>query len=174
MEIIKLEPDDYAGKKFTMRYQTNGDYDIVRNTNGFQITYQAFDTPKEMSVDDVFFGQWLESPVAFGAFENGHLAGFVEGTPESWNNRFRINNICVFQEAQRHQGLGTALIDTILQEARASGARMAVLETQTCNEKAIAFYKKQGFSLIGFDLYAYTNQDPERQEVRLEMGMKLT
>ena len=50
---------------------------------------------------------------------------------------------------------------------------MAVLETQTCNERAIAFYRKMGFEIIGFDLYAYTNQDPERHEVRLEMGLKL-
>jgi len=56
---------------------------------------------------------------------------------------------------------------------RESGARMAVLETQTCNERAIAFYRKMGFEIIGFDLYEYTNQDPERHEVRLEMGLKL-
>ena len=52
--------------------------------------------------------------------------------------------------------------------------RMAVLETQTCNERAIAFYRKCGFQVIGFDLYAYTNHDPEAHEVRLEMGKKLT
>ena len=66
-----------------------------------------------------------------------------------------------------------ALMQAILAAARESGARMAVLETQTCNERAIAFYRKMGFEIIGFDLYAYTNQDPERHEVRLEMGLKL-
>ena len=50
---------------------------------------------------------------------------------------------------------------------------MAVLETQTCNENAIAFYKRNGFSIIGFDLYSYSNDDPERHEVRIEMGKKL-
>lgn len=48
-----------------------------------------------------------------------------------------------------------------------------VLETQTCNERAIAFYRKCGFEIIGFDLYAYSNHDPEAHEVRLEMGKKL-
>ena len=47
---------------------------------------------------------------------------------------------------------------------------MVVLETQTCNENAIAFYKKNGFDIIGFDLYAYSNTDPQRHEVRIEMG----
>ena len=61
----------------------------------------------------------------------------------------------------------------ILAEANKSGARMVVLETQTCNENAIAFYKKMGFSIIGFDLYAYTNNDMEKHEVRIEMGKRV-
>ena len=65
------------------------------------------------------------------------------------------------------------LMEAIEREAAASGARMIVLETQSCNEAAIAFYRKNGFSVIGFDLYAYSNTDPERHEVRIEMGKKL-
>lgn len=64
-------------------------------------------------------------------------------------------------------------METILKAAKASGARMAVLETQSCNENAIAFYRKNGFELIGFDMYAYSNTDPERHEIRIEMGKKL-
>ena len=65
------------------------------------------------------------------------------------------------------------LMEAIEREAATSGARMIVLETQSCNEAAIAFYRKNGFSVIGFDLYAYSNTDPERHEVRIEMGKKL-
>ena len=64
-------------------------------------------------------------------------------------------------------------METILREAKQSGARMVVLETQTCNENAIAFYKKNGFEIIGFDLYSYSNDDSEKHEIRLEMGRKL-
>ena len=67
----------------------------------------------------------------------------------------------------------TGAITFVEREAAASGARMIVLETQSCNEAAIAFYRKNGFSVIGFDLYAYSNTDPERHEVRIEMGKKL-
>ena len=73
----------------------------------------------------------------------------------------------------RGRGIGGALMAAILKEADRSGARMAVLETQTCNEKAIAFYRRNGFAIIGFDLYSYSNTDPERHEVRIEMGKKL-
>lgn len=173
MKIIPLDKAAYAGKKFTARYRTRGYYDLRACEDGFRMTYKAFDAPVEKSFDDEFFGEWLEDPVAFGAFEDGRLIGFVEGAPESWNNRFRISNICVFEDDARGRGLGTLLMNTITETAKAHGARMIVLETQTCNENAIAFYKRNGFELIGFDLYSYSNDDPERCEVRIEMGRKL-
>lgn len=173
MEIRQLEREIYAGKKFTARYRTGGYYDICPSDTGFRMNYKRFDAPVERSFDDVFFGDWLEAPVAFGAFESGVLIGYAEGSAESWNGRFRISNICVFDNAERGRGIGTALMDTIQKAAAASGARMIVLETQSCNEAAIAFYRRNGFAVIGFDLYAYSNTDPERHEVRIEMGKKL-
>lgn len=56
---------------------------------------------------------------------------------------FRISNICIFEKAARSRGIGTALMAAIQHAASASGARMIVLETQTCNETAIAFYIKR-------------------------------
>lgn len=47
---------------------------------------------------------------------------------------------------------------------------MSVLEIQSCNENAIAFCRKNGFEIIGLDLYSYQNTDPERHEIRIEMG----
>lgn len=47
---------------------------------------------------------------------------------------------------------------------------MSVPEIQSCNENAIAFYRKNGFEIIGFDVYSYQNADPERHEIRIEMG----
>ena len=135
--------------------------------------YIPFDEPEERSFDDVFFSEWLDEPIAFGAFDGGELIGYVEGSPERWNNRFLISNICVFENARRGSSVGTVLLDAIQEAAAASGARMIVLETQSCNENAIAFYRKNGFEIIGFDLYAYSNDDQERHEVRLEMGKKL-
>ena len=173
MEIRRLEKAAYAGKKFTVRYRTNGYYDIRASESGFQMQYTRFETPVERGFDDVFFGAWLEEPLAFGAFEGEKLVGFVEGALESWNNRFRISNICVFDTAKRGGGIGGRLMETMQKAAENVGARMLVLETQSCNENAIAFYRKNGFSVIGLDLYAYGNDDPERHEVRIEMGKKL-
>ena len=135
--------------------------------------YTAFEAPVEKSFDDEFFGEWLDHPVAYGAFEGDRLVGYVEGAIEGWNNRYRISNICIFDFENRSRGIGQALMNAILREAEASGARMVILETQTCNENAIAFYRRNGFEIIGFDLYSYSNDDPEKCEVRIEMGKKL-
>ena len=173
MEIRKLDPAVYAGRKFTARYRTNGYYAILPCESGFQMRYTAFEAPVEKSFDDEFFGEWLDHPVAYGVFEGDRLVGHVEGAIESWNNRYRISNICIFDFENRSRGIGSALIKTILREAESAKARMAVLETQTCNENAIAFYRRNGFEIIGFDLYSYSNDDPEKCEVRIEMGKKL-
>lgn len=79
----------------------------------------------------------------------------------------------MFENAKRGSGVGTKLLDAIQVAAASSGARMIVLETQSCSENEIALYRKNGFEMIGFDLYAYSNDDPERHEVRFEMGKKL-
>ena len=174
MEIKLLDKETYAGKKFTARYKTGGYYEIKASDTGFQMHYVPFEEATERSFDDEFFGEWLEDPVAFGAFEDGKLIGYVEGALESWNNRFRISNICIFDHSNRSRGVGTTLMAAMEQMAKSRGARMIVLETQSCNENAIAFYKRNGFTIIGFDLYSYSNTDPERHEVRIEMGKKLT
>ena len=126
-----------------------------------------------MSVNDNMLEDWLENPTAYGAFDGEKMVGFVEGFLEKWNNRYRISNICVFDSSDRRNGTGTLLMETILEEAVQSGARMAVLETQNFNFKAISFYKKNGFEIIGFDRYAYSNSDPEKHNMRIEMGRKL-
>ena len=173
MEIRQLDPAVYAGRKFTARYRTKGYYDICAAEDGFRLRYVPLGAPMEKSFDDEFFGEWLEDPIAFGAFEGDKLIGYVEGSIEGWNNRFRLSNICVLDFSERSRGVGTALMKTIEQAAENTGARMLILETQSCNENAIAFYKKNGFTIVGFDLYAYSNDDPERHEVRIEMGKKL-
>ena len=162
----------WRGYGFTAWYQTGGCWDIVPVEEGFRIEYHSFGKVEERSFKDTLFGEWLEAPVVYGAFQDGELLGIAEGSPESWNHRWRISNLCIFQEKHRRCGVATALMEKMLEEV--APMRMAVLETQTCNERAIAFYRKCGFQVIGFDLYAYSNHDPEAHEVRLEMGKKLT
>lgn len=127
IKIKKLDKKSYLGKSFILKYQTKGYYDIQSTSKGFDVCYKTFDEPKEISFSDVIFNEWLDHPKAFGAFENKHFIGFVEGNLEKWNNRYRISNICIFDRSNRHSGIGVLLMQTILSEAMESGARMVVL-----------------------------------------------
>ena len=59
------------------------------------------------------------------------------------------------------------------EQAKLQRRRAIILETQSCNVRAIAFYRSQGFELIGFDSCCYTNIDVDRHEVRLDFGFYL-
>ena len=173
MEIRALDRAEYAGRRFVARYTTRGYYDAVVEDFSIAFRYTPFEAEVRKSFESGFFGDWLDHPVVLGAFEGDRLIGIAEGAPENWNRRYRSSNLCVFEAADRGRGVGRALMEAILAEARRGGARMAVLETQSCNEKAIAFYRRRGFRLIGCDLFSYSNDDPRRHEVRMEMGMML-
>jgi len=100
------------------------------------------------------------------------LIAVVEINHETWNNRLRITEIWV-EDAWRGHGFGTDLMRHAKQRAEVLGCRMIVLETQTCNLPAIAFYHKQGFAFIGIDTTCYGNDDIAKEEVRVEMGFML-
>ena len=173
MVIKKLDYEEYKGRKYQAEILSDRYLSIEPAGESFDIKWVMSDEPLRMSINDTMLSDWLDQPTAYGAFEGDKLAGFAEGSPEKWNNRYRISNICVFDHADRRCGIGMRLLETILEEAVQSGARMAVLETQSFNYKAIAFYKKNGFQIIGFDRYAYSNHGPEEHNMRIEMGRKL-
>lgn len=173
MIIRKLDCKEYKGKKYRTEIISDRYLSIEPVDEGFSVRWVISSEPLKMSVNDHMLEDWLEDPVAYGAFEGEKLIGFAEGFLEKWNNRYRISNICVFDVNDRRKGVGAKLMEGILQEAAKSGARMAVLETQSFNFRAISFYKKIGFQIIGFDRYAYSNNGPEEHNMRIEMGRKL-
>ncbi|SDB64469.1 N-acetyltransferase [Butyrivibrio sp. INlla16] len=173
MTIRQLGYDEYNGKRYKAEVRSNKYLSIEPADDGFSVEWIEADNEIVEPLEDDMLSEWLDNPVAYGAFEGDVLIGFVEGFLEAWNNRYRISNICVFDVGLRSQGVGTALLETILKVAVDSGARMAVLETQSYNSKAILFYKKNGFELIGFDRYAYSNEGPEEHNMRIEMGKRL-
>ena len=173
MIIRKLDREEYRGRKYHAEILSDRYLSIESEGDGFDVRWVTSGEPLRMTIDDVILADWLEDPAAYGAFEGDRLVGFAEGFLEKWNNRYRISNICVFENADRRSGTGTKLMESILEEAARSGARMAVLETQSFNFKAISFYKKHGFQIIGFDRYAYSNRGPEEHNMLIEMGLKL-
>ena len=93
----------------------------------------------------------------------------IEVCPEEWSNRLMVTELWVDDSLHR-RGIGTRLMDIAKGEAELMGNRALILEMQTCNTRAFAFYRAQGFQLAGFDSCCYTNADIARREVRLDLA----
>ncbi|MBE5872061.1 MAG: GNAT family N-acetyltransferase [Lachnospiraceae bacterium] len=173
MEIRTLHYQDFAGKRYRAVISSDRYLSIEPEGDGFAMEWKTIEPQLTKQLSDEMLSDWLDDPVAYGAYEGDELIGFTEGFLETWNNRFRITNICIFDQECRLSGIGTKLLEAVMQDAVKSNARMIVLETQSYNAGAISFYKKKGFEIIGFDRYAYSNDDPKEHNMRIEMGQML-
>ena len=177
-KIVELDKDKWQGYPLDFRYVTHSYYDVEINRIGddFNVSFakKPFDMPFEKVSEhtDKLFGHWWDDIKAWGIVEGNNLLAAIETSVEVWNNRLRVNELWI-NEKYRHRGIGTAMMDIAVKRARDENRRAVVLETQSCNEAAITFYLKYGFTLIGFDSCAYRNNDMSRREVRLELGLFL-
>ncbi|MCL2573962.1 MAG: GNAT family N-acetyltransferase [Defluviitaleaceae bacterium] len=175
-KIVPLEKEKW--QDYQLHYQTVSynyyDVEIESADNSFKVTFvkKPFDTPLENNGHDKLFQPWWENVMAWGIIENDKLIAAIETDAEDWNNRLRVTELWVDKDYRR-MGIAKALMDTAMQRARDEKRRALILETQSRNEGAINFYLNYGFSLIGFDSCAYQNNDLERKEVRMELGILL-
>jgi ribosomal protein S18 acetylase RimI-like enzyme len=176
VEVVEVTTSEAASIRLVYRYVTTEYFDLEVNRDGRDwkviLKRKSFEAPVKRESESRFFEEFIDEPRAFAAALNGKQAGWLELGFHKWNNRMRVWEILV-EEGFRRRGIGTLLMDHAVKLSREKGARMLVLETQSCNAPAIDFYTKYGFMLIGFDSAAYSNNDVEKKEIRLEMGLKL-
>jgi len=90
-----------------------------------------------------------------GRFDDGGvLDGILTWRYDSWNETAWLCDIRV-QEDARRQGIGSRLVQELLWAAVREDARGIMLETQTTNVPAIAFYLGHGFRLVGLNTAMY-------------------
>ena len=128
--------------------------------------------PIEKRFEGGLFQHFVDVPRVFAAEFEDKQVGWIELGFQEWNNRMGIWELLV-KEGFRRKGIGTVLVDYAVKLSKRRGARMLVVETQSCNVPAVSFYLKHGFELVGFDVAAYSNEDMKRKEVRLEFGLKI-
>ncbi len=176
--IVHLPEAQWKGTVLPIGYTTGRYYDVAvaQTADGFSIQIQSqpaqppiTHTPEEYDNPDRLYQDHWTGAWAWGVVRHGRLAAAVETCPEVWSNRLRVTELWV-DEPYRRQGLGHALLDVVREQARLERRRAVILETQSCNVRAVDFYLKEGFTLIGLDTCCYSNRDLERKEVRLEMG----
>lgn len=179
LPIVPLPESRWKGFPIPMRYTTETYYDVVseRTVYGWHIRLKkkrfeepVTHTPEEYDFPDKLYEDYRPDAEAWGVFsESGELLGCIETYPEDWSRRLIVSEMWV-TEAFRRQGLGHRLMAAAKERAVRGGYRALMLETQSCNTGAIAFYESEGFVLIGYDLCCYSNRDRERREVRLDFG----
>ena len=179
-EIVALPKEQWKGTPIPMATRNDSYYDfeispldhdgctisIVRKPAEQDIVH----TPEEYDFPDgLYQGHW-EKAEAYGVVgAGGEMLACIEVCPEEWSNRLMVTELWV-SEGLRRKGVGKRLMDKAKEIAVNQKRRAVILETQSCNTKAIAFYLSQGFELIGFDTCCYTNNDIGRREVRINLG----
>lgn len=71
-------------------------------------------------------------------------------------DEIHINNVAILPDL-RGQGIGTALMRRVFDEATSLGARRATLEVRESNEGARRLYERLGFYVAGTRRHYYTN-----------------
>jgi ribosomal protein S18 acetylase RimI-like enzyme len=175
-KIIELFKSSAPFPKLEYEYTTNQHYKVqishTKKSWTAELVLTPLPEPVQKRFEEQLFAEHVEEPRAFTAIHNDKQIGWIQLGYEKWNNRMRVWELLIKKE-HRRKGIGTQLMQHAIKLAKERGARMLVLETQSCNTNAIQFYLKQGYELIGFDTTAYSNQDIEKNEVRLELGLKL-
>ena len=181
-KIVPLPKEQWKGVPILMRYTTEDYYDleVSENADAFEakMVKKKFEkpvthSPEEYDFPDGLYQDHWEKAEAYGIYreEDGKkiLMACIEVCPEEWSNRLMVTELWVDDSLHR-QGIGTALMNKAKEVAKEQGRRAIILETQSCNVRAIAVYRSQGFRLIGFDSCCYTNRDVERREILFNMG----
>jgi ribosomal protein S18 acetylase RimI-like enzyme len=91
--------------------------------------------------------------VMWGAFVDGTLAGVVGMTRETrLKNRHKATLVAMYVAPEYGgQGLGLALVQTVIQAARADRLELLVLTVTDTNKQAAALYARAGFASFGIE-----------------------
>ena len=182
-EIVPLPKEEWKGTPVPMRYTTEGyfDVEIREDADSFHVDMvkKLFDEPvlHEPDFADGLYPDYWPGAEAWGIIgeETGEdglpkkkLLACIECCPEEWSNRLMVTEVWVADELHR-QGIATRMMNLVKEKAMRDGRRAIMLETQSCNLHAIAFYRSQGFQLLGIDSCCYGNFDIARHEVRINL-----
>lgn len=174
-EIVPLSKDDWKDTPILMNYTTDGYFDVKirESADSFHIDMEKIEYAEPVVHDydypDYLFADWWEGAMAWGIVsEDNRLLACIECCPEEWSNRLMVTELWVSDELHR-KGIGTRLMNIVKEKAAKDGRRAIILETQSSNVRAIAFYQSQGFKMTGIDSCCYGNFDIRDHNVRFNL-----
>ena len=180
VRITALPKERWAGTTIPLVTRSDSYYDVqITPLDGSGCTVslvrkqaekEIVHTPEEYDFPDSLYQPHWENAEAYGVVgDSGALMACIEVCPEEWSNRLIVTELWVSDEL-RGKGVGKRLMNKAKEIAAQQRRRAIILETQSCNTNAIGFYLHEGFEFIGLDTCCYTNADPERHEVRIDLG----
>jgi ribosomal-protein-alanine N-acetyltransferase len=90
-------------------------------------------------------------------------------TAKKYDRVVHLINIAIKKD-QQSRGFGTFLLSTLIDHARSRNGNYCYLEVRPSNSRAITFYRKSGFAIIG----VIENYYPQEIENALVMGKELS
>ncbi len=99
--------------------------------------------------------------------ESSPIIGYIVARETA--GELHINNFAV-RSSYRRRGIGAALLDRVLQEARRRKASAAFLEVRSSNHPAQALYEKSGFEAIARRANYYSDPREDAVVMTLNLG----
>ncbi|MBC7122465.1 MAG: GNAT family N-acetyltransferase [Pseudothermotoga sp.] len=176
MNVVKLDKKDWKNFVLNYRWETFDFYriEVSEDEEGWTVKVRKSKSEEkiEKTLNEYLYRTWMEDCEIYGIEIDNKIVAWMTISFEHWCNRLRIYELYVL-EPYRGLGCGSTLLNKAEQLAKEKGFRAIVLDTHNSNFNAIEFYRKHGFTLNGFDLTQYHNDDIERQEVRIDLVYKL-
>jgi ribosomal protein S18 acetylase RimI-like enzyme len=158
------------------KYHVRRDEDRTNTT--FNIELVTLDVPYIKQYDPVdsdmlaLYNAALQAGLSCGAYVASELVGMAIVGLQQWNNTAWVWEFHI-AEHQRGKGIGRALMNAVIDNARTANCRVIVCETQNTNVPAIHFYRSMGFTLDAIDLSYYSNADYPDGEIAVFMKRRL-
>jgi ribosomal-protein-alanine N-acetyltransferase len=133
--------------------------DVARIRELAELSGSGFDPEQELA------RPWARILVARGA-AGGEALGFAL----FWRAADEVHLIdLAVAPGARRAGLGRALLDAVIREARAGDARLLLLEVRAKNAPALALYRSAGFFEHGVRRAYYSDNGEDAVEMRLTL-----
>ncbi|MGV8804622.1 MAG: N-acetyltransferase family protein [Polaromonas sp.] len=144
MQIRRLEPADAADYQ-RFRLRSLREHPEAFTSAYEEVLLQPLSTPERRLA--------LPDEKVWGAFEGGVLAGMIGLNHETRrHNRHKATLVGMYVASEfAGHGLGQALMQTVLQEARDGLVELIVLTVTEGNQAALALYRRAGFSAFGIE-----------------------
>jgi GNAT superfamily N-acetyltransferase len=169
-------PDDLAAlEALDTSFTTDRIYRLRRSPLAFELVEETVAPPihKAYPLLRSDFQRLREMEHVIVAEADGAVIGLAAAAFSAWNRRVQVEDFYVAPTA-RGQGIGRALMGSVVAYARQVGARCVWLETQTINYPAVQFYQHLGFRLCGLDEQLYDAATLDSKEIALYFALDLT